>query len=121
MENETIQTKTGHELAIALMGKDIEYIKKAMENVTVTLGTMDRDFARRSEMTEFGKTLEKINTALEKKATHEDIATLTKALEGKVNNTDFDPIRTTLTRINWILISTVVAGLLALLYNAGGK
>lgn len=119
MDTENTQSKNTHELAIALMGKDIEYIKKAMEGVTLTLATMDRDFARRSEMTAFGDTLTKINASLEKKATHEDIAGITKALDGKVNNAEFEPIRTMLSRINWILISTVIAGVLGLLYNAG--
>lgn len=118
---ETSQTKSNHELAIALMGKDIEYIKKGMESVTLTLATMDRDFARRSEMVTISETLKKINESLEKKATHEDLSSIRLALDTKVNNSDFDPIRSTLTRINWILISTVVAGLLALLYNAGAK
>lgn len=118
---ENLQTKSNHELAIALMGKDIEYIKKSMESVTLTLATMDRDFARRSEMAAFGETLKKINESLEKRATHDDIKLINQALDKKVNHTDFDPIQKTLSRINWILISTVVAGLLALLYNAGSK
>jgi hypothetical protein len=121
MDHENPQTKSNHELAIALMGKDIEYIKKGMESVTLTLATMDRDFARRSEMAAFGETLKKINDSLEKRATHEDIKIINQALDKKVNNSEFEPIQKTLSRINWILISTVVAGLLALLYNAGSN
>lgn len=119
MENETAQTKNTHDIALAVMGKDVEYIKKGMESLTITLATMDRDFARRSEMVAFGETLTKINASLEKKATHEDVASISKLLDTKVNKSEFDPIQKTLSRINWILISTVVVGLLALLYNAG--
>lgn len=115
MDTENSQTKSNHEIAIALMGKDIEYIKKGMENVTLTLATMDRDFARRSEVTTIVETLKNINASLEKKATHEDITVLTKALDNKVNNSDFDPIKSTLSRINWLLIAAVISGLLALL------
>lgn len=121
MDHENTQTKTNHELSIALMGKDIEYIKKAMENVTMTLATMDRDFARRSEISAIGETLKAINTALEKKATHDDLNIIKTALDGKVNNSEFEPIKSLLGRINWLLISTVIIGLLAFLYKAGSN
>lgn len=115
------KTQNTHDLAIALMGKDIEYIKKGMENVTLTLATMDRDFARRTEINEIATTLKAINSSLEKKATHEDLKVIKDTLDTKVSKTEFEPTQKILSRINWILISGVVTGLLALLYNAGAK
>lgn len=121
METENQQTKVSHELAIALIQKDMDYLRKSMDAVTLTLATMDRDFARRSDLAPFTETLKNINTALEKKANHEDLAAVHKTLDTKVNVVEFQPIQKMLSRINWVLISSVVAGVLALLYNAGAK
>lgn len=121
MDHENPQTKNSHELAIALIQKDMEYIKKGMDSLTLTLTAMDRDFARRSEITALSEVLKKINESLDKKATHEDFTKLSLVVDSKVNKSEFDPIQKTLSRINWILISAVVTGLIALLYNAGNK
>lgn len=121
MEKESTQTKLGHELAIAMMSKDIEYIKKGMEGVTLTLATMDRDFVRRSEVVAIGETLKKINDSLDKKATHEDFTKMALVVDSKLDRKEFEPTQKVLSRVNWILISTVVVGLLALLYKAGGN
>lgn len=117
--SEDIKTQSNHDISIALIQKDIEYIKKSMSDLTTTLAVMDKNFVRHDEITQITKALEAMTTTLSTKANHQDILDLTKVMETKVNKSEFDPIQTTLTRINWILISTVVVGLLALLYKAG--
>lgn len=114
MEENTSQ-KHSHEIAIALIQKDIEYIKKSSEKTATNIELMDKNFARRDEMTSILTTLTTISNTLEKKADHADIF---KALSLKVDTSEFEPIQKTLSRINWILISSVIVGLMALLVNA---
>jgi hypothetical protein len=121
MSDENSSIKKDHEIAIALIQKDIEYIKNSMEGVTTTLAVMDKNFVRHDELASLTKLVESLTKSLESKASHDDVKTLIDAMKLKVDKSDFDPIRTTLGRINWILISTVIVGLLALLYKAGGN
>jgi len=107
MENEIVKKEQNHDVAIALIQKDMEYVRKSVDKIDTALAVYDRNFARKSELDAIQKSIESI---------HIDLKTeLTK----KVDHTDFDPIKKTLTRINWILISSVVIGLLALLVKAG--
>lgn len=115
MDETTLQKHT-HEIAIALIQKDIEYIKKSTEKTTQTLELMDKNFARRDELAGVLSTVKSLVDSMEKKANHDDMA---KLINTKVDITDFAPIQSTLYRINWLLISTVIVGLLALLYKAG--
>lgn len=121
MHEESPQTKQGHEIAIALIQKDIEYIKKGMEGVTTTLAVMDKNFVRHDELASLTKLVEELTKAVTTKASHDDIKGLTDAMKLKVDKTDFEPIKSVLGRINWLLISTVIAGVLALLYKAGSN
>lgn len=117
MEPEPI--KHNHEVTIALMSKDIEYMKKSTEKIASAIELMDKNFARRDEMVSITKSLESMASIIKEKADKSDHEALVKSLDGKVNVTDFSPIKSVLYRINWILISTVIIGLLALLYKAG--
>ena len=40
-----------------------------------------------------------------------------KTESGKLDKDDFEPIKTTMNRVNWIVITAVVAGLLTLLFK----
>lgn len=117
MEPEPV--KHNHEVTIALMGKDIEYMKKSTEKIANAIELMDKNFVRHDELAPTIKALDSITEAIKAKADKADHVEFQKALDNKVNNTDFAPIKTVLYRINWILISTVVIGLIALLYKAG--
>lgn len=112
-------TKHNHEVTIALMSKDIEYMKKSTEKIANSIELMDKNFVRHDELQPTIKALEEMTrvvaTKLDKSA-HDEIK---KELDLKVNQEDFKPIKDVLYRINWILISTVVVGIIALLYQAG--
>ena len=91
-----------HEISIALIQRDIQYINQTLQNIGVQIAAMDKNYARKDELREIEKGLEQI---------HKDIKV---ELAKKVNHDDFDPIKKTLSRINWMVISAVVVGLLAL-------
>lgn len=118
---ETTPQKNSHDISIALIQKDIEYIKKSVESVTTTLAIMDKNFVRHDELITTTRNLDAISKALESKANHADIVELinklTKVVEGKVEIKDFDPIKTTLYRINWMLIAAVVGGILYFIFG----
>ena len=99
---EETKQEQSHDVSIALIQKDIGYIREAITKIDTTLAVYDRNFARKDELKEIEKGIEKL---------HIDIKV---ELAKKVNHDDFDPIKKTLSRINWMVISAVVVGLLAL-------
>ncbi len=107
MQDETPKQNQTHDTAIALMAKDISYIRESQQKMELTLATMDKDFARKSEIKDLEKTIVTLNENIQKE------------LNLKVNNSDFDPIKTTLGRINWMIIAAIVAALLAFVVKAG--
>lgn len=109
MDKENMKREQGHEVSIALMQKDIGYIRESMTKIETTLAVFDRNFARKEELKQIEKQIDDI---------HRDIKI---ALNGKADKKEFDPIKKTLYRMNWTLISSVITGLLVLLYNAGSK
>lgn len=88
---ESSDTKNQHDISIALIQKDIEYIKQNMVSIGTTLAMMDKNYAR-----------------------HDDLINLKKELDTKLAISDFAPIKTTLARINWLIIATIVGGLISL-------
>ena len=100
------EKKQSDETSIALLQKDVTYILDSVKKIDRTMEMYDRNFARKDELKEFEKIFK------------EFLETNKKALEAKVDKTDFDPIKKTLTRINWLVISAVVIGLLALIFKA---
>jgi type VI protein secretion system component VasA len=98
-------TKQSSDVAIALIQKDIEYIKESTRKIDETLKVFDRNFARKDELKEIEKILEK------------NYAEIKLEIARKVDHTDFDPIKKILYRINWLLISAVVFGILALIWK----
>lgn len=103
MEEEIKKTASSHEISIALIQKDIQYMRESVFKIEQSMVLIDKNFARKDELQE----LETIVTTLAKNTDEK--------LKEKVNHTDFDPISKTLYRINWILISSFIVGLLALL------
>lgn len=116
---ETPTQKQTHDIAIALIQKDIEYIKKSVSDVSLAIATMDKNFARHEDVTAIGTTLKEMTALIDKKANHSDLEALVKVIDTKVSKEEFKPIQTTLSRVNWLMISFIVGGLLTLLYNAG--
>ena len=102
-----MKTEQRHDVSIALIQKDVEYIKNSLTKIDTTLAIFDRNFARKEELVAIEKLIENLH-----KNVQADLAT-------KVDRTDFDPIKKTLMRINWMVISAVVIGLLALIIKAG--
>ena len=102
MESEK-QQNIAQETSIALLQKDVGYILESVKKIDLKMDIYEKTFARKEELTSIEKSIEK---------QYKDIKV---ELDKKVDHTDFDPIRRTLARINWILISAVVVGLLALI------
>lgn len=100
MPEELQKVKNNHDISIALIQKDIEYIKQSVNIITTQIQMMDKHYVRHDELSPFVKTIEQLKTE-------------------KVDKTDFEPIKTTLYRINWLMIATVVGGVLALLSKVG--
>ena len=100
---EIVTTEHSHDVSIALIQKDMEYVRKSIENIETTIKVYDAHFARKEEVSAILKLIEKLDTETK------------LILSKKVDHSDFDPIKRTLYRINWLLIAAVVGALLALL------
>lgn len=96
--NEENKTKTSHDISIALIQKDIEYIKNNVLGITTTLTMMDKNYARHEDLAGIMKIYEELK----------------KQMDNKVNIADFEPIKTTLNRVNWLIITALVGGLISL-------
>lgn len=104
MDNQTLKTKEqGHEVSIALIQRDITYIRESLTKIDTTLAVFDRNFARKEELKVIEKQIGDIHVDLKNE------------LKNKVDSKDFDPIKKTLSRINWIMISGVIIALLTLI------
>ena len=119
MEDQTPHVQKNHEIAIALIQKDIGYIKKSVESVTTTLAVLDKNFVRHDELAPVAKAIETMAAALDNKASKNEIHDLLEALKLKVDKSEFDPIKSILGRINWLLIAAFISGLLAFFYKVG--
>lgn len=90
--------KNQHDISIAIIQKDIEYIKQGMMSIQTQIQVLDKHYARHDDVAGVIKAME----------------VMQKAIDSKVSVTDFEPIKTTLTRINWMLITTILGALLGL-------
>lgn len=108
-EEEIMQKENKHDISIALIQKDIGYIKDSVLKMETTIGVFDKIFARKDELKEISDSINGIR---------KDIKT---DLDKKVDKEEFAPIKATLTRINWLVISGVVIALLALIIKSGGN
>jgi len=106
-QNEVIKKEQGHDVSIALIQRDMEYVRKSIDKIDATLAVFDRNFARKDEL-----------IAVEKKI-DEGFKALNDKLAEKVDSKEFDPMKKTLQKINWLMIAGVVVALLSLVIQAG--
>lgn len=99
MENSKV--KANHDISIALIQKDIEYIKNNVTGINAQLQMMDKNYARHEDLSVIVKMCEGLK----------------KDIESKVNLSDFEPFKTALNRVNWLIISAIVLGLISLVVN----
>lgn len=118
MVEEQTKNKNGHEVSIALIQKDIQYMRESVQKIEVGLGLIDKNFARKDELTQLEKIVGDMAKNWETKQTEKD-KEWEKKMADKVDNSDFEPIKNALSRINWMVISGVVVGLLGLVISAG--
>ena len=102
MDNEVVKKEQSHDVSIALIQRDITYIRESLTKIDTTLSIFDRNFARKEELKAIEKSILEIHTDLKKE------------LGKKVDHMDFDPIKKTLQKINWLMITGIVVALLAL-------
>lgn len=107
MSDESLKTKNTHEISIALIQKDIQYMRESVTKIEGAFLLLDKNFAKTEELIKLEKIVAEMAVSWEKK------------LETKVDKTDFEPIRSLLRKINWLLVSAVVIGLLSLVIKSG--
>lgn len=117
-EQENGTEKMSHEVAIALIRKDIGYISSSIGKIETAIVMMDRNYARREEFTSMVGLIKELGVKIEKKADHEDMKKINDALSEKVDHKEFDPIQKALGKINWLLIAGVITALLSLVVNS---
>lgn len=105
MDQETSkqQVPISTEINIALLQKDVGNILKTLEKIDIRTETYEKIFARKEELTTLEKTIDK------------HYVDLKEDLKKKVDHEEFKPIKDTLTRLNWLVITAVVVGLLSLI------
>lgn len=94
--------KASHDISIALIQKDIEYIKQNVSNINSQLQVMDKNYVRHEELQGIMKLFEEVK----------------KQLDTKLNIADFEPIKSTLTKINWLIIAAIVGAILAIIIKS---
>ena len=63
------------------------------------------------------KDFEKLQEHVSLKASRSEVQQLREEVKAKVDKVEFRPFRDALTKINWVIISAVIAGVLALVIN----
>lgn len=107
-----------HEMAVVLMQRDIQYMNITLLSISNELKTMEKNFATKTELHDIEKNITKQMESMEKNI-NKETELINTTLKGKVDQTEFKPIKNTLSRINWLLISGVVLGVLNLVIKAG--
>lgn len=107
MSDESLKTKNTHEISIALIQKDIQYMRESVTKIEGAFLLLDKNFAKTEELAKLEKIVADMATAWEKK------------LDTKLDKSDFEPTRSLLRKINWLLISALIVGLLSLLIKSG--
>lgn len=114
------KTEQSHDVSIALIQKDIGYIRESLLKIDTTMALFDRNFARKDELVALEKGMEKIVEEFKKEM--EKIDRVNKEeLAKKVNNSEYEPVKKLLGRINWLLISTIIIAVLAFIIKAGSS
>lgn len=118
MQDETTKKENGHEVSIALIQKDIQYMRESMTKIELTMSMIDKNFARKDELIQLEKLVGDTIKSWEVKQS-ENSKELDKKLELKAEGKDVFELKNTLSRINWLVITAVVVGLLSLVINTG--
>lgn len=106
-QDEILKKEQTHDVSIALIQRDIEYMKTSVVKIEAAIVVFERNFARKDEL----ENIENLIIEMQKN---------TKALlDAKVDKNDFDPIKKTLQKVNWLMIAVVVGGLLSLIIQVG--
>lgn len=121
MDEQILKKETTHDISIALIQKDMQYVRESIAKIETSIAMMDRNYAKRDEFNSVVELVKQISQKIETKASHEDVKAVITALSTKVDHADFDPIKKILARINWIMISGVVVALLSLVITAGNR
>lgn len=116
MDKEIVKIENGHDVKIALVQKDIEYIRGSITNIENKFNTIDEKFVKRDELLTAIKGMEDAHKDIKN-----TIELQKKDIDAKLDIKDFTPIKNVLVRINWILISAVVIALLALVTKIGSN
>lgn len=96
--------------AIALMTQDIKYIKTDLAEIKGELKAVLGHYIQREE---FNKKIEDFQNQVDKR--FEGVYSRYAELENKkLDIVDFEPLKTTMRNLNWLVISTIVVGLLGL-------
>lgn len=112
MDREIIKTENGHEVKIALIQKDMEYVRGSLGDIAKNITLFDTKFVRRDELSSIITTIENVHKDMRR-----DILKNEEDIKMKVNTTDFTPIKNILGRLNWLMISAVFIALLSLLIH----
>lgn len=101
-ERDQTKRESDHNVSIALIQKDIQYMRESMTKVESSFMLLDKNFARKDDFIGFEKGMAKI------------IEEHKKEIASKADASDLQKISSTLSRINWMLITAVIVGLLSL-------
>lgn len=104
--DENKKKEANHDVSIALIQKDISYIRESITKIDTTIALFNQHFARKDEMTSLEKVMEKMNVEF------------AEALNKKVDKDNFEPIKKTLQKINWMMISAFIVAILSLVIKA---
>lgn len=114
MSDESQKKANMHEVVIAVMQKDVEYIKNSITKIETTLAVFDRNFARKDELKELEKTIREQDKEIKDGMTKLE-KTVKEGLTSKVDSKEFEPFKKTMQRINWMVIATAIGALLNLI------
>ena len=107
-----------HEMAVVLMQRDIQYMNLTLISIANELKAMEKNYATKTELHDIEKNITKQMDGIEKNI-NKETELINTALKSKVDQTEFKPIKSALTKINWLLISGVVLGVLNMILNTG--
>ncbi len=94
--------KISHDISIAIIQKDIGFIRETMAKMEGTMSQHDKLYARKEELTEVIKDMEQ---------SHKDMREL---IGKKVDNTDFAPIKRNINLVVGLVITAIIGALLSL-------
>lgn len=125
MENEkqNEQPALPSQVHIALIQKDMTYVREDLKKINEKMSDIDKNFVRKDEHSAHLELTKALTAELKNKVDHADLKeTMQKMnidIDKKVSREEFKPIQSTLNKVNWLMITAVVVGLLSLIIKAG--